>query len=230
MGFNICVLLKEAWARLKWPGGCCLHQACFMWMLLAWPQALSSEFFWPVKETSLNMIKLEELPIASFQQCTSSPVLESGPDVVCHLPSSVQSPTWDTFSFFLPLPTSLLSLLSLFSLSFPQLLLILMTLWSVRLCIRAKLPDCLSSPLHVSDFTEHPTAGEGHRNPVLPRVSFGLHSSPQREGESAVPAIYMWVILREAQRDATQVFNQALPQHLVGSSLKLGGRSEFLRQ
>ena len=48
--------------------------------------------------------------------------------------------------------------------------------------------------------------------------------------ESAVPAIYMWVILREAQRDATQVFNQALPQHLVGSSLKLGGRSEFLRQ
>lgn len=146
MGFNIWVLLKEAWALLKRPGGCCLHQACFMWMLLAWPQALSSEFCWPVKETSLNMRKLEELPIASFQLCPSSPVLESGPDVVCHLPSSVQSPTWDTFSFFLPLPTSLLCLLSLFSLSFPQLLFILMTLWSVRPCIRAKLPDCLSSP------------------------------------------------------------------------------------
>lgn len=37
--------------------------------------------------------KAEELPIASFQLCPSSPVLESGPDVVCHLPSSVQSLT-----------------------------------------------------------------------------------------------------------------------------------------
>lgn len=50
--------------------------------------------------------------VASFWQCPSSPVLESGPDVGCHMPSSVQGPTWDTFSFFLPLPTSLFSLLS----------------------------------------------------------------------------------------------------------------------
>lgn len=95
MGFNIWVLLKEDWALLKWPGGCCLHQACFTWMFLAWPQALSSEFCWPVKETSLNMRKLPHsiLPATPFFPC-----------------SGIWS--WDTFSFFLPLPTSLLSLLS----------------------------------------------------------------------------------------------------------------------